>query len=553
MRVTNEHLDRLEPLEAVELIEAIIHADARLSEIPASSLSFPHKVYVADMGVDGRVEGANQDGELGAIKKGLTCYQIKSGKFQPTPTKIRCMLFTKNVLKEKIRECFDQDGTFVLALTGYDDPNPEYKVLKKIRKELDNKYKDSKIEIWTQSTIRGFLKDNPSLELQVVGMDDRSFKSYKEWSEQDDMSKKMVMGPPQKEFIGKVQSHLKSPSNKHLRITAEPGIGKTRLVLEALEPFSTACIYVDRPSAFVDSESFRHIQEHGGQVDTYLIVDECDEDYMTEIWNRVKRVRRVSLVTIHNEPGTNTKSMVSIEVPHLDDEHIISILENYKVPRHRRIEYVSLCGRSPRAAHAIGESLQYDPDDLGGVHAEHVWDLYISSKTRRDSDEFRVRKTILLWISAFRRIGFAGPYSKEYVLLQKHLAEHENISLGVFTSTIEKLRDMRILQGDATLYITPKILHLKLWSQWYRQYHNMGLALPGYRPENIKFFLPKQTCSNGIRTCSGTPRRPGTTDSPLIYSQETAMRTLTGFWTVRSVRRCSILWPGPTLTGLSTV
>ena len=75
-----------------------------------------------------------------------------------------------------------------------------------------------------------------------------------------------------------------------------------------------------------------------------------------------------------------------------------------------------------------------------------------------------------------------GPYSKEYVLLQKHLAEHENISLGVFTSTIEKLRDMRILQGDATLYITPKILHLKLWGQWYRQYHNMGLALPGYRP-----------------------------------------------------------------------
>ena len=54
MRVTNEHLDRLEPLEAVEMIEAIIHADARLSGIPASSLSFPHKVNVADMGVDGR-------------------------------------------------------------------------------------------------------------------------------------------------------------------------------------------------------------------------------------------------------------------------------------------------------------------------------------------------------------------------------------------------------------------------------------------------------------------------------------------------------------------
>ena len=63
--------------------------------------------------------------------------------------------------------------------------------------------------------------------------------------------------------------------------------------------------------------------------------------------------------------------------------------------------------------------------------------------------------------------------------------------MGVFTSTIEKLRGMRILQGDATLYITPKILHLKLWGQWYRQYHNIGLALPGYRPEDIEMFSPE--------------------------------------------------------------
>ena len=201
------------------------------------------------MGVDGRVEGANQDGKQGAIKKGLTCYQVKSGKFQPTPTNIRRMLFNKNTLKEKIRECFDKDGTLVLALTGYDNPNPKNNILKKIRQKLGDKYKDSKIEIWTQSTIRSFLNNNPGLELQVMGMDDDSFKSYKKWSEQDDMSQKLEMGSPQKKFIAEVQSHLKFPSDKHLRITAEPGIGKTRLVLEALKPFSAACIYVDRPSS----------------------------------------------------------------------------------------------------------------------------------------------------------------------------------------------------------------------------------------------------------------------------------------------------------------
>ena len=136
--VPNECLDRLGPQGAVELIESIVYADARLSGMPARTISFPHKVNTADMGVDGRVEGANQEGKQGAIKRGLTRYQIKSGKFQPTPSNIRRMLYNRKTLKEKIQECFDQDGTFVLALTGYDDPNPEDKVLKKFRQEQLN-------------------------------------------------------------------------------------------------------------------------------------------------------------------------------------------------------------------------------------------------------------------------------------------------------------------------------------------------------------------------------------------------------------------------------
>ena len=493
MDVPNERLGKLDPQAAVRLIESIIYADARSLVLPPTAISFPHNVNAADGGIDGKVDGARQTGKQGAIKEGLTCYQIKSGNFHPTPSNIHRMLYDQKTLKKKIRECFERKGTFVLALTGYDGPNPEDTVLKKIRQELVGKYNNSKIEVWTQSTIRGFLKNNPAVSLNVLGIDDDSFKSYSDWSKQDDMSKEVELGPEQQKFIDAVRRHLSSSPDKHLRITAEPGIGKTRLVLEALstEQFSTACIYVDRPSAFLNSRSFSHLLCDDCQGDTYLIVDECDEEYMAEIWNKVKRIPQIRLVTIHNESGVKTKNMLTLQVPPLDNEQIMSILERHGVPSPNRAKYCSLCGQSPRAAHAIGESLRYEPDDIGKVYEERVWDRYIASKTRTDSEEFKTQKTILLWISAFRRMGFAGLYSKEYGLLQKHMAKYENISLGTFTGAVEKFRAMRILQGDRTLYITPKILHLSLWHQWYKQYHNIEPSLPGYKPDKIFKFSPE--------------------------------------------------------------
>ena len=44
------------------------------------------------------------------------------------------------------------------------------------------------------------------------------------------------------------------------------------------------------------------------------------------------------------------------------------------------------------------------------------------------------------------------------------------MGLGDFHKTVSKLREMKVLQGSQTLYITPKILHVYLWSQWWKTY-----------------------------------------------------------------------------------
>ena len=94
----------------------------------------------------------------------------------------------------------------------------------------------------------------------------------------------------------------------------------------------------------------------------------------------------------------------------------------------------------------------------------------LAEKSQLDSDEFKKRKEVLLWISLFKKFGYKEPYEDEGKFIAEKIKEISGSSYGEFTRIIKKLRDMKILQGQKTLYITPRILHIKLWTEWWEKY-----------------------------------------------------------------------------------
>ena len=289
--------------------------------------------------------------------------------------------------------------------------------------------------------------------LQALGKDGGPFKFYEEWLRQDDMTGGAEIGPEQQDFINALRRHLDDASDRFLRIVAEPGVGKTRLVLEALKPerFSTACIYVDEPSLFVDSSAFRRtLKETVSEV--FLVVDECDYETMLDVRVEIEDMPLIKLVAIYNEPDPETPDMVQIDVPRLNDEQIINILESYDVPRPHLARWCKTCNQSPRTAHIMGENLKYNSNQIDQMDAGCVWDLYIASKTLKGSDEFKIRKKILRWISSFRRIGYRGRYQNEFDILYRILKKHEGITLDDFTKTVRKLK--KCVYCGATLHCT---------------------------------------------------------------------------------------------------
>ncbi len=480
--VKQEHLQNLGPERSVDLIRYMVWSDATASGIGKNLINIPTAITVKDGGIDGEVNGADKDGKYGIIKKGITRYQIKSGKFSCKESDIKSILCKKgtNELNNRMKSCLDKDGTLVIVFTGWDDSDvtDDY-VLNKFREilqSISDKYKTSKIEIWRQNTIIGFLENFPSLRLYVLGIRDRSFCLHEEWANFSDMKPTLHLGEPQERFIRDFREDLRADNRPtHIRTLGEPGIGKTKLVLEATntDDLKPITIYLEDPEKIDGMDFLNRISGIDSESNIILVVDECDFKSQARIWNRLEhKSPKIKLVTIFNEFDDSSGTTLRRDVPELDDEAIGEILHyEYKVDRYELEKWIDMCKPSPRAAHIIGRNLQENPEDiLKSPDTVPVWDRYVADRLTLGSVDFEERRIILCWISLFKKFGSESPFETEAKKIASLVEKNHDIPIGTFMKTVRKLKDMKILQGHSTLYITPKILHVYFWTQWWKNY-----------------------------------------------------------------------------------
>lgn len=506
------HLSNLNTSRSVDLMRDLIFADASISNIETTLINIPYKITVPDGGVDGEVANAAHESRHGIIKKGNTCYQIKSGSFSPSnQAHVDDLLCKKEnngeiLLKNRIQTCLEKDGTLVIVLTGFDNPDntddfAKNKFLDRL-KSIDPKYENAKIEIWRQNTIIGFLQNFPALRLKLLEIRNKSFFFHNEWSRLDDMTLDFHISPEHEKYIQRLQNALHQKNTfAPIRVTGDPGMGKTRIVLEATKTNDLAplTIYVESPSKLEELSFLNQIITDDMDQFAVLVVDECNPTKQANIWNKLKHhSAKIKLITIFNESTSNKYNDVNFVLPALNDTQIDAILGDYQVPKEQRPKWVEYCKPSPRAAHVIGKNLEQNPDDiLKNPDTVNIWDRFIADSTHLDSYEFHKRKIVLLWLSLFKQFG--TPFEKESKFIANKIEEQHGIKFGEFTDIIKDLRDRKILQGQDTLYITPKIFHIKMWIEWWERYGpHMAFKLEEIPPMNSD-TIGAHTAQQGLR------------------------------------------------------
>jgi len=483
--VENEHLKKLSPERAVEVFRDLLWAECRRLGVGIEQVQISLRTDVSDGGVDARIAEGHGRSESGLVRDGLTSFQIKTGAtFEPhQKSHIKKELFgkgavDKDALGEMVKDCLDNEGRYVLVTFGKDLTSLEHDRAKQHLSSLLGEcgYTSPRIEVWGQTQIRGFLGTYPSLQLEVSGRRHLQFQTHRSWSEDDDMRKDFVEGEKQVAKIGQVRSELRrSDDAVHIRISGEPGVGKTKLVLEATreEDLRPLVVYCDSASQFIGSELMNELLRDDNEYTVIAVIDECNPESRYYIWSKLKhRGSRMKLITIYSEVDEISGNTAQIIVPALTDEEITNIIGSYVTAERESARWAEFCEGSPRVAHAVGQNLIANPENiLRQPDTVDLWRRFISGREDVAGDEFKDRLLVLRCIALFKRFGCEGDHIGEAKAIQT-LAQgiDAEITWGRFQEVVNALRRRRILQGESTLYITPKLLHIWLWVGWWEVY-----------------------------------------------------------------------------------
>ena len=487
--VKNDRLGLLDEHEAVDFFRKLLWAEARRVGIETSKIHVSSAIHVADGGVDAAVDSAQIAIASGIIKLGNTSYQIKSGRgFKPwRKSEIKKALFgekdpDKQNLGASIRACFDNSGTYILVCTGIDLVESQRRsACIHIEKYLKScAYSDAKFDVWSQNELTGFLEFFPSLALPLNEYERDHFQTHDSWVRNGEMRRPFVQGQSQKDLIARIRNELRRNETAiHVRVLGEPGIGKTRLVLEATktDDLSPLVIYCSARQ-FRTSDLMNNLLRSDNHFSAVLVIDECDPHSRYEIWDRLgNRGPRIKLVSIYNDfDPLSEDDILPLEISRLDDDQIRAIIQGYEISNDQADQYIEFCDGSPKMAHHVGKTLvSYPSKPSQLLTGDRLYQSFYIDIRRENlnSQDVQQRELALQHIALFKRFGFERSVVPEAKAIAKKVeTDNPLITWSRFQSIVDNLRKRKILQGEFTLYITPKALHIKLWTEWWRVHGN---------------------------------------------------------------------------------
>jgi hypothetical protein len=244
-----------------------------------------------------------------------------------------------------------------------------------------------------------------------------------------------------------------------------------------------------------------------------VTVDDCEARDREDIWRQLRALgARVRLITIQHDPGETSGTTVALQTPELAAARISEIIQQHGISKDVADRFAEYCGGSPRVADVVGWNLKNNPDDLTRpLDTGDVWNRFIEGPDSPSSETVSRRELILRCLSLFKKFGYGEPYKSEAKAIAAQVeTANPAVTWENFQEIIHSLRKRRILQGETTLYITPKLLHIKLWSEWWNLYgdnFNVDEFLKTIPDTLHEWFYDMFAYAHGSQTISKTVRR----------------------------------------------
>ena len=292
-------LGRLNAVSATRTFRNLLWCEAWRHGLSPHKLVISLRTNVSDGGIDARVDGPLTVDSI--LVRGTTFFQVKAGKaFKPWQQSfLKKELFSsskaepsRDTLAPGIRACLQSRGRYVLVTFGHDLTPEQHTKAKETLKGCSKRVatRIHRSMCWDKGSSSLLCAASLHSLLELLGRDKQSLQSFDSWKARDDMTPALQLAPAQAEVITTIRKTLKESDYQHVRVIGEPGIGKTRLVLEALstEDLAPMVLYSPHAEDFQRSQLFNELLRGDLHYHATVVIDECAEKERASIWGVLK-------------------------------------------------------------------------------------------------------------------------------------------------------------------------------------------------------------------------------------------------------------------------
>ncbi|KTD04175.1 type II TA system antitoxin MqsA family protein [Legionella feeleii] len=480
---SKEHIAALNPYKFTQLIRRLLNAEAHSNNIQKDGIHVASIITAPDGGEDARIEWSGGPEHTKYLPSRLCQFQLKAtdinskkagkdvltsaGNAQPMITSVLeaggayIMLCARACTKRKIQECQEEIITNLCAV-GLNASNTNIKFL-----DADQ--------------IANWVNNYPSVATWVLEQTHTNiagpFRTLEHWAGRYEYNSIWVTDSRLIEIQKRLQASISIPQSV-IRIVGPSGIGKSRLVLEALGSFdlenednsSFQNLVLYGVESEIGSQIVKQIIQNLVDIGTRLVivVDQCVEETHLDLVSIAKRSgSKISLVTIdyeipNNYQFSNDIVLVGTANSLVIDGIIKNILPNLPAEDHQRL--VKFSNGFPQIAQLIASTWNRNTS-ISSASDSILIEKIILGRNPHRPELLQIAAQLL---SVFGLLGIKKPLDSD---LKEIIVLAHNYTIDDLYVAFESLCNRQVAQQRGRLIILqpiPVALNLaeKQWNQW---------------------------------------------------------------------------------------
>ena len=372
--VTGEHVKVLTERDLPVLLRKLLISEAQSYSLPTDGIHVASNIHAPDGGEDGRIEWTGGPEGTPNLLSRLCQFQLKAGSITPNAA-VKEVMAGNGQVKEMVSSNLENGGNYILlcaqSYTQQAIVERKQAILEALR-SAGLEVLNSQVDFKDADQLASWVNSHPSVSTWVKEKTQPGalgpFRSWEHWagrSEHD--SSPHAEDDRSQRVYDQLHERVKEPRSS-VRFVGLYGVGKSRLILDALAPTekdgtagsatSDLVLYAvesEAPPGYI-LETVQNLADLGTRA--IVVVDDCTPESHRSLAGIVSRAgSRLSLVTIDNEippGGMDEATFVIGQAPPAVTEGIINQVGGLKqADRHRLAQlsegFPGMCARVARA------------------------------------------------------------------------------------------------------------------------------------------------------------------------------------------------------------